>query len=103
MKIKNRTSQLESKIDRLEVSVNEIREVAKENQSTLQDLMEVMNNFATQVQTEFVEIKGRLTDVEIRLSKVSATMVTKDYLDDKLGDLHGDLVLLMRKEDTKKK
>ena len=28
-------------------------------------------------------------------------MVTKDYLDDKLADLRGDLVVLMRKEDRK--
>lgn len=28
-------------------------------------------------------------------------MVTKDYLDDKLYDLRGDLVVLMRKEDKK--
>ena len=28
-------------------------------------------------------------------------MVTKDYLDDKLGDLKGDLVSLIRKEDNK--
>jgi len=34
-------------------------------------------------------------------NKVEATMVTKDYLDDKLSDLRGDLVVLMRKEDKK--
>lgn len=28
-------------------------------------------------------------------------MVTKDYLDDKMADLRGDLVVLTRKEDTK--
>jgi hypothetical protein len=28
-------------------------------------------------------------------------MVTKDYLDTKLADLRGDLVVLTRKEDTK--
>ncbi len=28
-------------------------------------------------------------------------MVTKDYLDDKLADLRGDLVVLLRKEDNK--
>lgn len=28
-------------------------------------------------------------------------MVTKDYLDDKLADLRGDLVVLTKKEDAK--
>ncbi|MEK7068035.1 MAG: hypothetical protein AAB956_03495, partial [Patescibacteria group bacterium] len=36
-----------------------------------------------------------------RLTRIEATMVTKDYLDDKLSDLKGDLVVLMRKEDAK--
>ncbi len=30
-------------------------------------------------------------------------MVTKDYLDEKLADLRGDLTILIRKEDTKLK
>jgi hypothetical protein len=30
-------------------------------------------------------------------------MVTKDYLDEKLADLRGDLVVLIRKEDNKLK
>jgi len=30
-------------------------------------------------------------------------MVTKDYLDTKLADLRGDLVVMMRKEDNKLK
>ncbi|MFA5318687.1 MAG: hypothetical protein WC323_04460 [Patescibacteria group bacterium] len=38
-----------------------------------------------------------------RLQKIESTMVTKDYLDDKLTDLRGDLVVLVRKEDTKLK
>lgn len=35
------------------------------------------------------------------IDEIKAQMVTKDYLDDKLADLRGDLVVLMRKEDTK--
>jgi hypothetical protein len=51
----------------------------------------------------FDKVQGRLDKVEGRLDKVEATMVTKDYLDDKLSDLRGDLVVLMRKEDNKLK
>lgn len=50
---------------------------------------------------EFDGIGGRFDKVETRLDKIESTMVTKDYLDDKLADLRGDLVVLMRKEDTK--
>ncbi len=40
----------------------------------------------------FGEIEGRVKDIE-------GVMVTKEYLDDKLLDLRGDLVTLLRKED----
>lgn len=55
------------------------------------------------VDERFDGVEQRLTNVEQRVTKISATMVTKDYLDDKLADLRGDLVVLMRKEDTKLK
>jgi len=44
--------------------------------------------------TEFNELKDRVGSIE-------SNMVTKDYLDKKLTDLHGDLVSLVRKEDGK--
>jgi uncharacterized protein YydD (DUF2326 family) len=40
-------------------------------------------------------------EVDQRFSNIEANMVTKDYLDDKLADLRGDLVVLVRKEDRK--
>lgn len=35
------------------------------------------------------------------LAKLEVKMVTKDYLDEKLFDLKGDLVVMIRKEDHK--
>lgn len=35
------------------------------------------------------------------IEELKAQMVTKDYLDEKLSDLRGDLVVSMRKEDRK--
>lgn len=52
-------------------------------------------------------INDSFTDLEGKMGKqfmeIKATMVTKDYLDEKLADLRGDLVVLMRKEDRKLK
>ncbi len=39
--------------------------------------------------------------IEGRITMIEATMVTKDYLDDKMADLRGDLVCLVKKEDKK--
>lgn len=47
--------------------------------------------------------KEEFDELKKEVAKIQATMVTKDYLDEKLADLRGDLVVLMRKEDTKLK
>jgi uncharacterized protein YydD (DUF2326 family) len=49
------------------------------------------------------EFGGRLDKVEADITAIRAEMVTKDYLDDKMADLRGDLVVLTRKEDGKVK
>ena len=43
----------------------------------------------------------RLGKVEKGLKIVRATMVTKDYFDDRLADLRGDIIILLRKEDRR--
>ncbi len=48
-------------------------------------------------------VDKRFDLVEKDVTKINATMVTKDYLDEKMADQRGDLTVLMRKEDTKVK
>ncbi len=55
------------------------------------------------IKTEISGIKGEISGIKGEISGIKATMVTKDYLDEKMSDLRGDLVVLMRKEDTKLK
>lgn len=65
------------------------------------DILSAVNTSFTAVETELFEIKDRLGGVEGRLGSVENQMVTKDYLDDKLHDLRGDLTVFIRKEDRK--
>jgi len=53
------------------------------------------------VDKRFDAVDKRFEGVEKRLDRIESNMVTKDYLDDKLSDLHGDLTVLIRKEDHK--
>ncbi len=46
-------------------------------------------------------LKSDVGSLKKDVASMKALMVTKDYLDDKLGDLRGDMVLMMRKEDGK--
>ena len=55
------------------------------------------------VRKDSTGIRGDITGIRGDITKIQATMVTKDYLDEKMADLRGDLVVLMRKEDTKLK
>ena len=92
------------------------------NEPTNQDILSAINTFAQHTEERFTGIENRLfgvenklsgvenklsgveqrlSGVEQRLTTVETTMVTKDYLDEKLGDLRGDMVVLMRKEDRK--
>lgn len=64
------------------------------NEGTINEVLEAVNTLST-------NMDGRLSRLESDMKQVKATMVTKDYLDDKLADLRGDLVVLMRKEDKK--
>lgn len=49
------------------------------------------------VESRLDGVETRLGGVEQRLTKIEAIMVTKDYLDDKLADLKGDLIVKQRK------
>ncbi len=73
----------------MEQKINEI-------QQTLHEVLDAVNDLATNNENSFQKLETDMTTIK-------ATMVTKDYMDVKLADLKGDLVLLMRKEDTKLK
>ena len=46
-------------------------------------------------------LHAEIGGIHAEIGGIRAQMVTKDYLDEKLGDLRGDLTVLMRKEDVK--
>lgn len=87
--ILNAVATLDAKVNTLNTKVS----VLATNQ---QDLVETINDFSTHVDKRFDALEGRVT-------KIESTMVTKDYLDEKMADLRGDLTVLIRKEDTKVK
>lgn len=74
-----------------------------EQNQAISDILETVTFIKDHAVTheEFTELKQDVTELKQDMIMVKATMVTKDYLDDKLADLRGDLVVLMRKEDHK--
>ena len=74
--------------------------------SVKDDVASVKDDLASVLETvNFIKDNAATHDdidrLDIRMDSLEAKMVTKDYLDDKLADLRGDLVVLTRKEDAK--
>ncbi len=73
--------------------------VRGQHSATIDDVLEAVNIFADETHQEFSHVKGEISEINSNITR----MVTKDYLDDKMSDLRGDLVVMMRKEDNKLK
>ncbi len=86
-----------------------------EKETTNTEILSAINEFATNTEIRFSGIEKRLSGVEGQLSgvegrlsgiekdvrEIKSTMVTKDYLDDRLAVQKGDMITIIRKEDTK--
>ena len=89
----------------------------RDSDPTIQDVLDAMNAFSTHVDDEFAEVKTDMRDMKIdihdlkidisdirtdisdingEMTGVKASMVTKDYLDDKLADLKGEIYETLR-------
>ncbi len=62
-----------------------LQEFAKHVDERFGDIIDAIQASSTHVEEELSEIKGKIKRIE-------TTMVTKDYLDDKLADLRGEFV-----------
>lgn len=86
------------------MTTNKILEFLQEHGATKADIKILkgeMDEKFDEVNSRFDEVNSRFEGVNSRLDRIESQMVTKEYLDDKLADLRGDLVILTRKEDAK--
>jgi len=96
----------------LHITSTELRQAMAQSEDRI---LSAMANYAERMEGRMSGVEGRLDGVEQRLdgveqrlggidgrlTRVEATMVTKEYLDEKLYDLRGDMVIMTRKVDTK--
>lgn len=61
----------------------------------------IEDNVLPAIEATRQELNERIDGVEERIGGVESRMVTKEYLDDKLFDLKGDIITGIRKEDKK--
>jgi hypothetical protein len=65
------------------------------------EILEAIHTFAGSVDQRFDKIELEMGSMKQEMGSMKAQMVTKDYLDDKLADLRGDLMVIARKSDQK--
>ncbi|MEK7158199.1 MAG: hypothetical protein AAB733_01330 [Patescibacteria group bacterium] len=70
-------------------------------QNVGQIIEEHVNPQFDKVWEKFDSVDERFDSINDRLNRIEATMVTKDYLDEKLANLRGDLIEIDRKEEQK--
>jgi len=84
-----------------EVTTNELLEFMQRNMATKVDLHELEQRMATK--TDLHELEERMDkkfdNLDLKFGKFKHEMF--DHMDEKMTDLRGDLVVLMRKEDMK--
>lgn len=94
----------------------------QETQPTNAEILDAINEYASRIEGDISSLKSDVgslkddvgslkgdmsslkTDMSSLKSEViamKALMVTKDYLDDKLADLRGDILTVIRKEDRR--
>ena len=67
----------------------------------IQDVLEAVNAFASHTDRQFVEIRQEIREMREETGSMRSEMVTKTYLDEKIADLRGDLMLIARRGNRK--
>ncbi len=92
-----------SSVNTLSEKVNTLSKKVNTLSETVNDLAEAVNIFATKTEERFDKLEDSLDGVEGEIGSIKSQMVTKDYLDRKMAEQRGDMMILLRKEDTKVK
>jgi len=92
------------KNEKTDGALKKLQKDITELKSEVGDVLRAVNNFASATEKRFQSVEDRLDkldDLDGRVSNLEKNMVTKDYLDDRMADLRGDIIQLVRKEDRK--
>ena len=91
------------------ITTNEIMEFLKDNMVMREDFLDLSEKVSSidqrvdSLNLRVDSLSQKVDTVDQRLTRVEALMVTKDYLDDKLADLGGEITSRMNKNLQKEK
>lgn len=86
---------------KLELFKNEILEAIHTFAGSVDERFNKVDQRFDKIEFEMGSMKQEMGSMKQEMGSMKAQMVTKDYLDDKLADLRGDLTSIARKSDQK--
>lgn len=79
----------------------EILETINEFASATERRFEKLEGDMSSLKGDMSSLKGDMSSLKTDVGYLKSQMVTKEYLDDKLADLRGDIIVMLRKEDSR--
>lgn len=91
----------EKKFDRLEHIIKQLALAVKTGFDEVDGRFKKVETRIDAIEPKIVAIESKVGTIETNVAHIGASTVTKDYLDEKLFDVKGDMTALTRKEDRK--
>lgn len=93
---------LKTDVQTLKGDTNGLKTDTQEVKQNTTDILEIVNFIQENAVTK-EEFEQKTAKMDQAITKIGSTMANKDFVTEKLSDLQGNIVVLMRKEDTKLK
>ena len=82
-------------------SIEELARMTKSGFDAVDKRFDAVESRLDRVETDVSQLKSDVSQLKSDVGYLKSQMVTKEYLDDKLADLRGDFIALLRKEDQR--
>lgn len=80
-----------------------INKLAADTDKRFNELESSINEFANKTEMRFLGIETNIKEMKGEIGNLKMDMLTKDYLDERLFDLRGDIISVIKGEDNKLK
>lgn len=91
----------EPRISEILDAINSFAQSTEDKFSHLENRFDHLESDVSSIKSDVSSLKSDVSSLKSDVNYLKAEMVTKDYLDRKLGSLRGDLVILLRQENAK--
>ncbi len=96
-----RMTKLEIKVTKLEKRSDRLEDRIDRHENQFHEIIDTLQILSTQNDAHFNAIDTRLDAIESQTNQIESSMITKDYLDQKINSLRGDTITWIKNADRK--